>query len=44
MADLIKLDINKLPLKLVVYENGKEKVYYIKTNKQKTGVFLNKAE
>lgn len=44
MAEALKLDINKLPLKLVVYENGKEKVYYIKTNKFKTGVFLNKAE
>ncbi|MDD3593832.1 MAG: hypothetical protein PHX18_04295 [Candidatus Gastranaerophilales bacterium] len=44
MTETIRLDITKLPLKLVISKDGKEKVYYIKTNKFKSGVFLNKAE
>lgn len=44
MDNNLKLQIENLPLKLIVVKEGKEKVYYIKTNKQKTGVFLNKAE
>lgn len=41
----LKLDINNLPLKLEIYSNGIIKnIYLIKSNKDKTSVFLNKAE
>ena len=44
-ADVLRLDIGKLPLKLEVLEKGKLKnVYVIKSNKDKTSVFLNKFE
>lgn len=45
IAEVLKLDINKLPIKLEIFENGKLKnIYFIKSNKEKSSVFLNKPE
>ena len=44
-ADVLRLDISKLPLKLEVFDKGKLKnIYVIKSNKDKSSVFLNKPE
>jgi hypothetical protein len=40
----LKIDVKKLPLVIELYVNGIKKNYVIKTNKEKTGIFLNKIE
>ena len=46
MADILKIDIQKLPIiiELQIQERPYVKRYVLKSNKDKSGVFLNKVE
>ena len=43
-AEKLKLNVDKLPLKIIVEIKGKLKEYIIRATKDKSGIFLNKAE
>ena len=43
-AEKLKLKVDKLPLKIIVEIKGKLKEYIIRATKDKSGIFLNKAE